>query len=83
MKPIIYISKRCNPCRKLLMALQQRQHLKGHYQIVSIDDSPFPKTVKSVPCMIIEDQVINSKDLFEYILSSDNQNAPQQQHQQG
>lgn len=81
MKPIIYISKRCIHCRKLLMMLQQRPQLKGHYQIVSIDDSPFPKTVRSVPCMIIEDNVINSKELFEYILSSDNQ-QPQQQPQQ-
>ena len=51
------------------MALQKRPQLKGHYQIVSIDDSPFPKSIRSVPCMIIEDQVVNSKELFEYILS--------------
>ena len=84
MKPIIYISKRCIHCRKLLMALQQRPQLKGHYQIVSIDDSPFPKTVKSVPCMIIEDQVVNSKELFEYILRADGKlSEPQQGQQQG
>ena len=82
MKPIIYISKRCIHCRKLLMMLQQRPQLKGHYQIVSIDDSPFPKTVRSVPCMIIEDNVINSKELFEYILSSDNKSQPQQSQPQ-
>ncbi len=82
MKPIIYISKRCIHCRKLLMALQQRPQLKGHYQIVSIDDSPFPKTVRSVPCMIIEDQVVNSKELFEYILRADEQGAPQQRQPQ-
>lgn len=79
MKPIIYISKRCVHCRKLLMVLQQRPQLKGHYQVVSIDDSPFPKTVRSVPCMIIEDNVVNSKQLFEYILSADNQSQQAQQ----
>lgn len=82
MKPIIYISKRCIHCRKLLMALQQRPQLKGHYQIVSIDDSPFPKTVRSVPCMIIEDKVVNSKELFEYILRADEKGAPQQRQPQ-
>ena len=82
MKPIIYISKRCIHCRKLLMALQQRPQLKGHYQIVSIDDSPFPKSVRSVPCMIIEDQVVNSKELFEYILRADGQQSEPQQRQQ-
>jgi hypothetical protein len=82
MKPIIYISKRCIHCRKLLMILQERPHLKGHYQIVSIDDSPFPKAVKTVPCMIIDDQLVNSNDLFKYILSTDGQQQGQKQGQQ-
>ena len=84
MKPIIYISKRCSHCRKLIMMLQERPHLKGHYQITSIDDSPFPKEVRSVPCMIIDNQLVNAKELFEYILSSDQGKGPQQhQMQQG
>lgn len=83
MKPIIYISKRCSHCRKLIMMLQERPYLKGHYQITSIDDSPFPKEVRSVPCMIIDNQLVNAKELFEYILSSDQGQGPQQQqHQQ-
>lgn len=82
MKPTIYVSKRCNPCRKLLMMLQERPHLKGHYQIVCIDDSPFPKSVKSVPCMIIDNNLINSEKLFNYILSSDKDNNSQNTQQQ-
>ena len=85
MKPTIYVSKRCSPCRKLLMMLQQRPHLKGHYQIICIDDSPFPKAVKSVPCMIIDDTIVNSEKLFNYILNSDSEknngnNAQKQVH---
>ena len=81
MTPIIYISKRCIHCRKLLMLLQERPQLKGHYKIVSIDDSPFPQTVKSVPCMIIDDQFIGATDLFNYIISSDGeQQKPNQQN---
>ena len=73
------------------MMLQERPHLKGHYQITSIDDSPFPKEVRSVPCMIIDNQLVNAKELFEYILSSDQgqgqgqgkgQGHPQQGQQQ-
>ena len=82
MKPIIYISKRCSHCRKLLMMLQERPYLKGHYQITSIDDSPFPKEIKSVPCMIIEGQLVNAKELFAYILSSDQQGSQQQSQTQ-
>ena len=49
MLPIIYISKRCTHCRKLLMILQERPQLKGHYKIVSIDDSPFPQQQQRQP----------------------------------
>ena len=83
--PVIYISKRCDHCFKLIKMLHQRPHLRGHYKIVSIDDSPFPQSVKSVPCMIIDNQVVNATDLFNYILSSDNKesnNGQQAQPQQ-
>lgn len=76
--PVMYISKRCDHCLRLIKMLHQRPHLKGHYKIVSIDDSPFPQSVKSVPCMIIDDQLINATDLFNYILSSDNKSNNQQ-----
>jgi len=82
--PVIYISKRCDHCLRLVKMLHQRQHLKGHYKIVSIDDAPFPQSVKSVPCMIIDNQLVNATDLFNYILSSDNKEPNNgQQVQQG
>ena len=76
--PVIYISKRCDHCIRLIKILYKKPELKGHYKIVSIDDSPFPKTVKSVPCMISDGQIINATDLFNYILSSGNNEQQQQ-----
>ena len=75
--PVIYISKRCDHCIRLIKILYKKPELKGHYKIVSIDDSPFPKTVKSVPCMISDGQIINATDLFNYILSSGNNEQQQ------
>ena len=80
--PVIYISKRCDHCLRLIKMLHQRPHLRGHYKIVSIDDSPFPQSVKSVPCMIIDNQLVNATDLFNYILSSDNKGDNNGQPQQ-
>ena len=80
--PVIYISKRCDHCIRLIKILYKKPELKGHYTIVSIDDSPFPKTVKSVPCMVTDDQIINATDLFNYILSSGNNEQGQGQRQQ-
>ena len=75
--PVIYISKRCEHCIRLIKILYKKPELKGHYKIISIDDSPFPKTVKSVPCMISDGQIINATDLFNYILSSGNNEQQQ------
>ena len=52
LKSIIYISKRCPHCRKLLLLLQSKPELKGSIQITCVDDEPFPKIIKSVPSMI-------------------------------
>lgn len=64
MKSIIYISKRCPYCRKLLLLLQNKPELKGSIQIVSIDDEPFPKMVKSVPTMISNGEIWTADELF-------------------
>ena len=37
--PVIYISKRCDHCIRLIKILYKKPELKGHYKIVSIDDS--------------------------------------------
>ena len=64
LKSIIYISKRCPYCRKLLGLLQNRPELKGSIQIVSIDDEPFPKIIKSVPSMVSNGELWNADELF-------------------
>lgn len=64
MKSIIYISKRCPYCRKLLLLLQNKPELKGSIQIVCIDDEPFPKIVKNVPTMISNGEIWTADELF-------------------
>ena len=64
MKSIIYISKRCPYCRKLLLLLQNKPELKGSIQIVCIDDEPFPKIVKSVPTMVSNGEIWTADELF-------------------
>ena len=86
MKSIIYISKRCPYCRKLLLLLQNKPELKGSIQIVSIDDEQFPKIVKSVPTMISNGEIWTADELFAALEGRPDkkQMSPQQQpqHQQ-
>lgn len=84
MKSIIYISKRCPYCRKLLLLLQNKSELKGSIQIVSIDDEPFPKIVKSVPTMISNGEIWTADELFAALEGRPDkkQMVPQQPQQQ-
>lgn len=63
-KPTIYISKRCEYCIELLKILRSRPDIKGNFTILSIDDNPFPKYVKAVPCMVSGDELYSSKEIF-------------------
>ena len=63
-KPTIYISKRCDYCIELLKVLRNRPDIRGNFLIVSIDDNPFPKYVKAVPCMVSGDDLYSSKEIF-------------------
>ena len=81
LKSIIYISKRCPHCRKLLLLLQSKPDLIGSIQITCIDDEPFPKVIKSVPSMISNGEVWNADELFAALEGKGEQQG--QQGQQG
>ena len=85
LKSIIYISKRCPHCRKLLLLLQNKPELKGSIQITCVDDEPFPKIIKSVPTMISNGEIWNSDELFAALegrVASPGQQPQQPQHPQ-
>jgi len=82
LKSIIYISKRCPHCRRLLLLLQSKPELKGSIQISSIDDEPFPKIIKSVPSMISNGELWSSDELFAALEKGGNPQQQQQQQQQ-
>jgi len=82
LKSIIYISKRCPYCRKLLALLQNKPELKGSIQITCIDDEPFPKMIKSVPSMISNGELWTADELFA-ALEGRPDNSKQMNGQQG
>ena len=63
-KPTIYISKRCDYCIQLLGILKRRSDIRGNFIIISIDENPFPKYVKAVPCMVSGDELYSASDIF-------------------
>lgn len=75
--PQLYISKRCPHCRKLLIILKEHPELRGNFKITCIDNEPFPNVIKSVPSMIINNEILTSKEIFQNIQESLDQNKQQ------
>jgi hypothetical protein len=66
MSKTIYISRRCEHCHELLIILHKNKNI-FKYPVIDIDKNPFPKTVKSVPCMIIGNKILPGPELFKYL----------------
>jgi hypothetical protein len=63
---ILYISGRCEHSKKVLMGIQQYPFLKPLFRIVNIDTHAYPEYVKTVPSILINNQVITGATVFEY-----------------
>ena len=63
---VLFISGRCEHCKKILIGIQQHSFLKPLFKIVNVDTQPYPNYVKSVPSILINSQVISGQTVFEY-----------------
>ena len=64
---VLYISGRCQHSKKVLLGIQQHMFLKSVFQIINIDTNPYPDFVQSVPCLLIQNQVVTGTRVFEYL----------------
>ena len=63
---VLFISGRCEHCKKILVGIQQHSFLKPLFRVVNVDTQPYPNYVKSVPSILINNQVISGQTVFEY-----------------
>tara|TARA_B100000900_G_scaffold14771_1_gene11810 strand:- start:6395 stop:7114 length:720 start_codon:yes stop_codon:yes gene_type:complete len=63
---VLFISGRCEHCKKILVGIQQHSFLKPLFRVVNVDVQPYPNYVKSVPSILINSQVISGQTVFEY-----------------
>jgi hypothetical protein len=63
---VLFISGRCEHCKKILIGIQQHSFLKPLFRVVNVDTQPYPNYVKSVPSILINNQVISGQTVFEY-----------------
>ena len=63
---VLFISGRCPHSKKVLIGIQQHPFLKSLFKVVNIDTQPYPNYVKSVPSILIHNQVVTGEKVFEY-----------------
>ena len=63
---VLFISGRCEHCKKILIGIQQHSFLKPLFNVVNVDTQPYPNYVKTVPSILINSQVISGQTVFEY-----------------
>ena len=64
---VLFISGRCPHSKKILLGIHQHTFLKEVFQIVNIDAHPFPNYIKTVPCILVNNQVVTGTSVFEYL----------------
>ena len=64
---IIYISRACPHCKKLLIGLHRYEFLKNQFRIVDIQTQQFPDYIETVPTLVANQQMIKNDDVFGYM----------------
>ena len=64
---VLFISGRCPHSKKILLGIHQHSFLKDIFQIVNIDVHSYPNYIKTVPCILINNQVVAGERVFEYL----------------
>ena len=64
---VLFISGRCEHCKKILIGISQYEFLKPLFKIINIDTQPYPNYIKTVPSLLINGQIISGQTVFEYL----------------
>ncbi len=64
---IIYISKNCPYCKKLLIGIHKYEFLRSQFIIVDVGTNQYPDYIKSVPTLVMDQNMIKGDDVFGYM----------------
>ena len=67
MSRTLYISRGCPHCKKLLIGIHKYEFLRPMFIFVDVGSQSFPDYVKSVPTLVIDQNMIKADDVFGYL----------------
>ena len=65
---VIYVSRNCPHCRKLLIGIHKYDFLKSQFQIIDVLTQSYPDYIESVPNLVANQQMIKNDDVFDIVL---------------
>ena len=63
----LYISRNCPHCKKLLIGVHKYEFLRPMFVFVDVETQQFPDYIKSVPTLVVEQNMIKADDVFGYL----------------
>ena len=64
---VMYISRGCPHCKKLLIGIHKYDFLKSMFVFVDIETNKFPDYITSVPTLVVDQNMIKGGDVFGYM----------------
>ena len=64
---VIYISRNCPHCKKLLLGIHKYDFLRSQFQIIDVATQRYPDYIDTVPTLVANQQMIKSDDVFGYM----------------
>ena len=53
--------------QKYSFGIKQYDFLQSLFKVINIDTTPYPNYVKTVPCLLINGQLVSGNTVFEYL----------------
>ena len=63
----LYISRNCQHCKKLLVGIHKYEFLRPMFTFIDVETQQFPDYIKSVPTLVIDQNMIKADDVFGYL----------------
>ena len=67
MSRTLYISRGCPHCKKLLIGIHKYGFLRPMFTFIDVGTQQYPDYIKSVPTLVIDQNMIKADDVFGYL----------------
>ena len=75
MTDVFYYSNKSKPCVVILQQLEKMPHIRSKFQYVCIDNSNPQHNIKNIPAVVIESNIYEGKQVFDWLEKEQHNNT--------